>query len=115
MMNRIISRQALFVILIFSQFTGTSVWFATNAIVDSLPGVSPGNFATFTSSVQAGFIAGTLVFALFGIADRFASSTVFFISSVFAALANCLIIIADDNLSLLIVLRFATGFFLAGI
>ena len=68
MMNMIRSRQALLVILIFSQFTGTSVWFATNAIVDSLPGVSPGNFATLTSSVQAGFIAGTLVFALFGVA-----------------------------------------------
>jgi MFS family permease len=115
MMNMIRSRQALLIILIFSQFAGTSVWFATNAIVDSLPGVTPGNFATLTSSVQAGFIAGTLVFALFGVADRFASSTVFFISSVFAALANCLIIIAADNLSFLIVLRFATGFFLAGI
>lgn len=109
------SRQALLVILIFSQFAGTSVWFATNAIVDSLPGVSPGNFAALTSSVQGGFIAGTLVFALFGVADRFASSTVFFISSVFAALANYLIINAADNLSLMIVLRFATGFFLAGI
>ena len=115
MMNTIRSKQTLLVILIFSQFAGTSVWFATNAIVDSLTGIPSTSFATLTSAVQAGFIAGTLLFAVFGVADRYSTSTVFFISSLFASLANLLIIVFADDLYVLISLRFITGFFLAGI
>jgi MFS family permease len=68
-----------------------------------------------TSVVQFGFIAGTLVFAIFSIADRFASAKVFFVSSVIAALSNISIIWFAENLSGVYVLRFVTGFFLAGI
>src|SRR5258705_13845459 len=68
-----------------------------------------------TSVVQFGFIAGTLLFAIFSIADRFASSKVFFISSLIAAIANVSIIWLAKNITTLFVLRFITGFFLAGI
>ena len=68
-----------------------------------------------TSVVQLGFIAGTLIFAIFSIADRVTSAKVFFVSSIIAALSNVSIIWFAKNIAGLYVLRFLTGFFLAGI
>lgn len=109
------SKPALLIVLIFSQFAGTSLWFAGNAVVDTLPGISPNNYAILTSIVQAGFIAGTLIFSLFTVADRFSPARVFFISSVIAAIANSSILVIGKDLTSILVLRFITGFFLAGI
>src|SRR5438874_9955566 len=105
-------------IIVLSQFAGTSLWFAGNAILPdlqrelSIQTHAPGNITTV---VQFGFIAGTLIFAIFSVADRFVPSKVFFISSVIAALANVAIIWLAKNAATLFVLRFITGFFLAGI
>ena len=68
-----------------------------------------------TSAVQLGFIIGTLVFALFSIADRFSPSKVFFLSAILAAFFNLSFIFESQTLFSLITLRFLTGFFLAGI
>lgn len=105
-------------LIVLSQFAGTSLWFVGNAILPdirkhlNIQGNAAGNI---TSVVQFGFIAGTLVFAIFLIADRFASAKVFFVSSAIAALSNISIIWFAENLSAVYVLRFVTGFFLAGI
>lgn len=100
-------------IIVFSQFAGTSLWFAGNAIIDQ---VNPQlNHALITSIVQVGFIAGTLLFALLNIADRFPAARVFFFSCSVAALANVLIIWLGQDAFLLLSFRFLTGFFLAGI
>ena len=109
------SKNTLLWLLVFSQFAGTSLWFVGNAIIDSLPSAAPDSYANLTSVVQFGFIAGTLLFSLFGIADRFSSTLVFFFSSVVAALANLLIIWFGNDLFAVLILRFVTGFFLAGI
>lgn len=101
------------VVLVFSQFAGTSLWFAGNAIIDQLSVSS--NHASVTAFVQFGFITGTLVFSLLTIADRFSAKKVFFISAVLAALANLLIIWLYRDAAALKLLRFLTGFFLAGI
>src|SRR6187551_1342329 len=100
-------------IVVFSQFAGTSLWFAGNAIITDIQ--ASGNFANITSVVQFGFIAGTLVFSLLTIADRFAAKNVFFISSIIAASANLLLLWTAGDFTLLLTLRFITGFFLAGI
>ena len=68
-----------------------------------------------TSFVQFGFIAGTLVFAMLTIADRYAPSKVFLICGLLGAVANVLLILDMHTISSLLVLRFITGFFLAGI
>lgn len=68
-----------------------------------------------TSAVQFGFITGTLVFALFTIADRYSPSKVFMTSALLGALFNLAMIWKGHNLTSLIGLRFLTGFFLAGI
>lgn len=104
--------------IIVSQFAGTSLWFAGNAILPDIHQqihLNNDALGNITSAVQFGFIAGTLIFALLAIADRFAPSKVFFVSSLLAALANIAIIkLANDSFSLMS-LRFITGFFLAGI
>lgn len=100
-------------LLVFSQFAGTSLWFAGNAIVDQVSTSDSG--ANITSYVQFGFIAGTLVFSLLTIADRFPARKVFFYSAFIAALAN-LCIIPFHHLPMAVpLLRFLTGFVLAGI
>ena len=68
-----------------------------------------------TSAVQFGFIIGTLIFAFLMIADRFAPSTVFFVCAIIGGLFNLGIIFEINVFWSLILLRFLTGFFLAGI
>ncbi len=110
------SKQPAFLLplIVFSQFAGTSLWFAGNAIINDIQPASTG-FANITSIVQFGFIAGTLIFSLLTIADRFSSSKVFFFSSLIAATANLVLIWLAKDIAMLITLRFITGFFLAGI
>lgn len=105
-------------IIIFSQFCCTSLWFASNAIINDL--ISNYNLeaqalGNLTSAIQFGFITGTLVFALLTIADRFSPSKVFFVSALVAALFNISMLLNTNTLFSLVVLRFFTGFFLAGI
>jgi MFS family permease len=104
--------------IIFSQFAGTSLWFAGNAIILDLQqdwGLAQQSLSHVTSAVQLGFICGTLLFAFLMIADRFSPRLVFFYCSLAGALANIALLVAPEQLSWLLVLRFATGFFLAGI
>ena len=107
------SANRLLALLIFSQFAGTSLWFAGNAIADKLSTTT--DSAGITAYVQFGFIAGTLVFSLFTIADRFSAKVVFFYSSLLAALANLAILFFHQQPLMVPALRFVTGFFLAGI
>jgi MFS family permease len=104
-------------IIVVSQVAGTSLWFAGNAVMASLQaelGLAPTSLGHLTSAVQVGFISGTLTFALLTLADRFSPSRVFFASSLLGALFNLGVLWADGFASLLL-LRFLTGFFLAGI
>jgi MFS family permease len=105
-------------VIVISQFLCTSLWFAGNAIVNDIAldhHLDTSFLAHITSIIQFGFIAGTLVFAVFTISDRFSPSVVFFVSSVFAGLFNLGITIAGINATEILLFRFLTGFFLAGI
>ena len=105
-------------IIIFSQFTGTSLWFAGNAVISDLQrnwDLAEQSVGYITSAVQLGFIIGTLVFAFLAVADRFSPRKVFFWSSIAGATANILILVGPESLVGLLLLRFTTGFFLAGI
>ncbi|MDT0648055.1 MFS transporter [Zunongwangia sp. F260] len=105
-------------IIVFSQFCCTSLWFASNAVMpDLLLNYNLGASALghLTSAVQFGFISGTLIFAIFGIADRFSPSKVFLICALLGAFFNLTIISEGHTLNTLLLLRFLTGFSLAGI
>jgi MFS family permease len=104
-------------VIIIAQFCCTAVWFGGNAVVADISAtlhLPSSALAAITSSVQFGFISGTLLYALLTIADRFKPSNVFLLSAVAAAIANACIILTTDFTCILIC-RFATGFFLAGI
>ena len=63
-------------IIIVAELFGTSLWFSANASAPDLArdwGLTAGDIGLLTNAVQLGFIAGTLGFALSGLADRFAT------------------------------------------
>ena len=105
-------------VIIFSQFTGTSLWFAGNAVLADLQrlwGLSSDALAYMTSSVQLGFIAGTLLFAFLAVSDLFSPRKIFLACSLSGAICNAGVYLFADGLTSLIIFRFLTGFFLAGI
>ncbi|MCS5489938.1 MFS transporter [Algoriphagus limi] len=115
-MRRIQAGSALTIIVI-SQFLGTSLWFAGNAVIPELSqklGL-PELTGAMTSAVQFGFISGTLIFAILSIPDRFSPSRVFLISSFLAAGFNLLITVFPLSFEFLLTFRYLVGFFLAGI
>ncbi len=104
--------------IIFAQFAGTSLWFAGNAIINQLNhrwDLPSDSLASVTSAVQFGFIAGTFLFAFLSLADRYKPSRVFFLCALLGAVLNASIIVLPASYISLLVARFMTGFFLAGI
>ena len=105
-------------IIIISQFCCTSLWFAGNGVMDDLIvnfQLDVSALGHLTSSVQFGFIIGTLTFAILTIADRFSPSRIFFICAILGALFNAGVIWEGNTLKSILLFRFFTGFFLAGI
>ncbi|MEQ3665235.1 MFS transporter [Olleya sp.] len=105
-------------IIVIAQFCCTSLWFAGNGVINDMVlnfNLKLNALGHLTSAVQFGFIIGTLVFAILTIADRFSPSKVFFISALFGATFNLAIIWNGHTLTSLLLLRFLTGFCLAGI
>ena len=104
-------------LIIASQFGGTALWFAVNAVAPDLRGsfdLPAGAVARLVSVVQLGFITGTLFFAALTLADRMSARLLFCVSSLLGAATNAAVLVAHDYYTLL-ALRFSTGFFLAGI
>jgi MFS family permease len=94
------------------------MWFAGNAVISELVGhfdLPPDAMGHLTSVVQFGFISGTLVFALLTLADRFSPSFVFLLSALVGGMFNLAIIWEGNGFASLLLFRFLTGFFLAGI
>jgi MFS family permease len=105
-------------IIVVSQFFCTSLWFAGNSIISDIAkelNLDEHFLAHLTSAIQFGFITGTLVFAILTISDRFSPSLVFFFSSILAGLFNLGMSINNIDSTEILLFRFLTGFFLAGI
>jgi len=105
-------------VLVLAQFAGTSLWFAVNAVMPDLQrelGWVTSAVGTLTSGLQFGFIAGTLVFALLAIADRFPPRAVFLVCALAGAACTVGAWWSVRDFSALLAWRVATGFFLAGI
>src|SRR5690606_10005913 len=101
-----------------AQLLGTSLWFSANSAADDLMSAwhaTTADIGWLTSAVQAGFIIGTLVIALGGIADRFRASHIFVISSIAGALFNACFALLSQGLISASIYRFLVGIALAGI
>ena len=95
-----------------------ATWFATTASLGSIQehwSLSPFQESLLTSSVQAGFVAGTLLSALLSLADRVDLRTLFSASALTASLANLAILLFEPTHPAVPALRFATGICMAGV
>jgi len=110
-------RHFLLFIIVLSQFAGTSLWFVGNAVLPELSAKLQLtiSLALVTSIVQIGFISGTLLFSVLAVADRFKATAVFFACCTLAAVFNLGLVWFSSDVYSLYLLRFLTGFFLAGI
>lgn len=95
-----------------------SLWFSGTAIVPQLKlesGLDPDRASLYTSAVQLGYVAGTLVSALLSLADRWQMKRFFMLSALTAAALNAAILWAEPGSWLVVALRFGTGACMAGI
>ncbi len=116
--DREMNQKNILLIIVIAQFCCTSLWFAGNGVMSDLVAnfdLSKDALGDLTSAVQFGFISGTLSFAMLSIADRFSPSKVFFASAILGALFNLGTIWSGNTFLSLLILRFMTGYFLAGI
>ncbi len=105
-------------VIVIAQFCCISLWFAGNGVMPELVAsfnLSNQALGHLTSAVQFGFILGTLLFALLTIADRYSPSRVFLISAIIGGGCNLTMLWEQNTLVSLLIFRFLTGFFLAGI
>ena len=105
-------------LIVVAELLGTSLWFSANAAAGDLArqwGLTTVELGYLTSSVNAGFITGTLIFSLSGLADRWSSSRIFAFSAVFGAWANGGFAWLSGGLDGGLVWRFLTGLALAGV
>jgi MFS family permease len=89
-----------------------SLWFSLSAVVPTLralQGLSDSRAAWLSSSVSVGFVVGTIVSALFGLADRFDPRRLFMVAALGGAGANAAILLLDPGSVAAILLRFFTG------
>ena len=104
--------------IVVAQLLGTSLWFSANSAADDLVrtwSIGAADIGTLTNAVQSGFIAGTLVFALSGLADRYPASRIFAVCAVLGAFFNAIFALFSAGMASATPLRFAVGFCLAGV
>jgi MFS family permease len=105
-------------VIVLAQLFGTSLWFSANSAADDLArawGIGTAEIGTLTNAVQLGFIAGTLAFAITGLADRFAASRIFAVCALLGALGNAAFALFAAGMASGVPLRFAVGLCLAGV
>lgn len=112
------NRTASLALIAVCEVAAMAVWFSASAVVPALTaevGLPALNASLFTSAVQAGFVVGTLISALLGLADRYDTRRLFFASCCVAATANGAILVLDPTSASVIVMRFITGACMAGV
>jgi MFS family permease len=105
-------------VIVLAQLFGTSLWFSANSAADDLMrqwGASPADIGLLTNATQLGFILGTLVFAVSGLADRFPASRIFAVCALIGAAANAGFAGLASDVHSALFYRFAVGLALAGV
>ena len=114
-MNR--ARWAL-VLIVLAEVLGTSLWFCGTVALDELTplwSLDAAERGSLLTAVQIGFIVGTLVLSISGLADAYPASRVFAVSAFVGVLANLGFAWLSRNRMDALGWRFATGLALAGI
>jgi MFS family permease len=112
------SRWRTLALLAIAELLGMSLWFSGSAVVPALTRewhLNAGTASWLTLSVQLGFVAGTLLSALFNLPDIISPRHLFTLTAILAAIANAAFGFLAHDASVAIPLRFLTGMFLAGV
>ncbi len=105
-------------LLAVAELLAMALWFAASAVGPQLTaewGLTGGQHAWLTVSVQLGFVVGALLSAAFNLADRIDSRHLFAASASVGALLNAAIAHAHLGLPEVVGLRVLTGITLAGV
>lgn len=105
-------------ILLVCEVGAMTVWFSSASVVATVKqsqAVSAQAAALLTSSLQAGFVIGTILSALLSLADRFDPRRLFMGSALVAAAATAWLVVLPPTGGLVYVLRFLTGMCMAGV
>ncbi len=117
-MDRVlVGRRRALALLALALVLSMTTWFSATAVIPQLRedwGLSDGAAAWLTIAVQLGFVAGALVSSVLNVADVLSARAVLLAGAGGAAAANVLLV-AVGSATAAIPLRFATGFFLAGV
>ncbi len=101
-----------------AELLGLGLWFSASAVTPALTvewSLDESGAAWLTMSVQLGFVVGTLLSALFNLADIYNPRRLFAVCATLGAVANAAIALWAQDLSAALMLRFCTGIFLAGV
>jgi MFS family permease len=101
-----------------AELFGMSLWFAASAVAPQIARewhLSASSSAWLTLAVQLGFVAGTLASALVNLPDVISSRRLIAVSAIGGGLCNALLAAFAHGAVSAILLRFATGMFLAGV
>src|SRR3954468_4460774 len=111
------TRWRVLALLGFAELLGMSLWFSASAVTPQLRALwdlSTPEAAWLTTIVQLGFVAGTAVAAVLNLADLVPAGRLFSASALLGAVANAAVLVAPGY-GWALVMRFLTGFFLAGV
>ncbi len=110
-------RWEMLALLAVAELLGMSLWFAASAVATQFVArwsLSPSQTGWLTTIVQLGFVCGTAMAALLNLADVIPSRRFFAVAALSGAVVNAGLVLTD-RFGLALVLRFATGFCLAGV
>jgi MFS family permease len=111
------TRWRVLALLGFAELLGMSLWFSASAVTPQLQriwGLTTSEGAWLTTIVQFGFVCGTAMAAVLNLADLIPAERLFSACALLGAVANAAILAVPGYRDAL-VLRFLTGFFLAGV
>src|ERR1700675_2342799 len=111
------TRWRVLALLGFAELLGMSLWFSASAVMPQLRsiwGLTTAEAAWLTTIVQLGFVCGTAVAAVLNLPDLIPAGRLFSGAAFLGAAAHAAILAAPGYRAAL-VLRFLTGFFLAGV
>jgi MFS family permease len=111
-------RWRVLVLLSLAELFGMSLWFSASAVAPLLKaewGLSDASATWLTLSVQLGFVAGTLASAVLNLPDVWSPRRLVIGASLLGAAANASLALFSHGAASALLLRFLTGFWLAGV
>jgi len=112
------TKGAALILLVVCEAFSLSLWFSATAVIPVLKlnfAINDARASLFSSIVAVGYVAGTLISALLGLADRLPPRLFFMAAAFIAAAGNAGILLFEPTSEFVILLRFATGMCIAGL